>query len=587
MKHLIIFLKKRRGMLWLTLLLLTGQVVGTLLIPRLIAEIVDTGILQGNMSAIYRVGMQMFVVSIVTALISILGCYYSSELSLAFGRDMREAIFKKSQAISLEQFERLGVSSMMTRSTSDISSLQQTIIMVLQMVVPAPLIIGVCIGMTVQINPSLSIIPVVCILIFIVLAGIILKKSQSLSRLIQVKMDRINQVVRESVTGIRVIRAFGNGMYEKKRSDKAFGEYADHMIRLNRLFAALNPAVWLVMGLSMAAIVGAGGMMATGGSMRIGQITAVTEYTIITLSYVIMAIMSSVTIPKMRACLQRLEEVLDMEPAITDVRTEVDKRSELDKKNGTAKESPVVEFSHVTFSYPGAEEPVLKDISFSCKAGETTAIIGSTGSGKSTIANLLLRLHEINEGEIFLKGENIKAMPQNTLRTQIAYAPQKAILFAGTIADNLRMGRKTAGEGDMMRALDISQAAAFVQSLPLGINAPVAQNGSNFSGGQKQRLAIARAIIRKAPVLVFDDSFSALDFKTDANLRKALKEHTADTAKLIIAQRIQTIADADQIIVLDEGKIAGIGSHGQLLGTCEIYRSIVQSQLSPEEVLVS
>ena len=581
MKHLMIFLKKRKGMLAFTLLLITGQVVGTLLIPRLIAEIVDTGILKGDMSAIYRVGVQMLGVSIVTASISILGCYYSSELSLAFGRDMREAIFRKSQSVSLEQFEGIGVSSMMTRSTSDISNLQQTIVMVLQLVVPAPLIIAVCIGMTVQINPSLTIIPVICILVFVVLAAVILKKSQLLSRQIQIRMDRINQVIRESVTGIRVIRAFNNGAYEKKRSDKAFGEYADHMIRLNRLFAVLNPAVWLVMGFSMAAIVGAGGMLAAGGSMQLGEITAVTEYTIITLSYLILAVMSSVTIPKMRACLQRLTEVLDMEPGITDVKIETGGIT------GPVKESSAVEFSHVTFSYPGAEEPVLRDISFSCKAGETTAIIGSTGSGKSTIANLLLRLHEINDGEILLDGQNIKNLPQNMLRTKIGYAPQKAILFAGTIADNLRMGRETAGEMDMVKALCISQADDFVKSLPLGINAPVSQNGSNFSGGQKQRLAIARAVIKKASVLVFDDSFSALDFKTDARLRKALKEHTADTAKLIIAQRIQTIADADQIIVLDEGKIAGIGSHRQLLNTCEIYRDIAQSQLSPEEVLVS
>lgn len=577
MKYLKKFFRKRRGMLAVTLALLVGQVVGTLMIPRLIAEIVDKGILAGNMTAIYRVGLQMLFVSLGTSLISITGCLYASELSNAFGRDMREAIFRKSQELSLEQVNQVGVSSMMTRSTSDISNLQQTLIMVLQLIVPAPMIIAVCMVMTLQISPVLTLIPVGCIVLFSILAALVLKKAHPLSKVIQNKMDRINQLVRESVTGIRVIRAFDNGRYEKERSDEAFQAYADHMIRLNKLFAVLNPAVWLVMGLSMAVILYKGGMLAAEGGMQIGEITAVTEYTIITLSYVILAVMSCVTLPKMRACLVRLTEVLDKQPDILDP-AEADDCTDIDPA------APVIEFSHVNFAYPGAEEPVIRDLSFACQAGQTTAIIGSTGSGKSTIANLLLRLHEINDGQIRLFGRDVKTMTQHRLRSLIGYTPQKAVLFSGTIEDNLHMGREDAGEADMWQALKIAQADTFVTGLKGGLQAFVSQNGSNFSGGQKQRLSIARAVIKNAPVLVFDDSFSALDLKTDAMLRSALKEHTADAAKIIIAQRVQTIADADQIIVLDEGQIAGIGTHEYLLKTCEIYRDIAKSQLSSEEV---
>lgn len=583
MKYLITFFKQQKKKLVLTLLLLGGQVIGTLLIPFLVARVVDKGILPGNMQAIYHVGIQMLIVSLLTAVISILGCYYSSELAISFGCEMRKAIFRKSQTISLGQFNELGVSSMLTRSTSDISNIQQTLVMVLQMMVPAPLIVAVCIFMTIYINPAMAAIPLICIILFVILATAILNKSRPLSQQIQTKMDRINQMLRESISGIRVIRAFDNGDYEKQRSDSAFEDYATHMIRLNKLFAVLNPAVWLIIGLSMAAIAFIGGIFSARGTIQIGQITAVAEYTIITLSYLILAIMSGVTLPKMRACLQRLTEVLDIKPDIQDG-GDMGESTIPPHKSHVKESGSAVEFSHVTFAYPGAEEPVLKDISFCCRAGETTAIIGSTGSGKSTIANLLLRLHEINDGTIMLNGTDIRDIPQTALRRQIGCTPQKAMLFSGTIAENLRMGNESASEDKMMQVLKVAQADSFVQKLPLGLAASVSQNGANFSGGQKQRLAIARSLIRSVPVLVFDDSFSALDARTDAALRKALKEFAPDSAKIIIAQRIQTIMGADQIIVLDEGEIAGIGRHETLMKSCDIYNSIAQSQLSQEEV---
>lgn len=575
LKYLKLFLVKKKLKLTITLFLLVGQVVGTLIIPFLIAGIVDNGILKNDINAIINIGIQMLIVTLVTVIVSIAGAYYSADLAAAFGRDMREAIFRKSQDLSIREFDEIGVSSMITRTTSDISTLQQTLVMILQMVVPAPLIVVASIIMTYMVSPALTIIPIVCILLFILVAVIVFKKSLPLSQLIQTRMDQINQVFREAITGIRVIRAFDNTTYEQNRCNQAFEKYASNMIKLNKLFAIVNPAVWLVMGLSMVAIVWFGGVLSVGGSMAIGEITAVTEYTIMTLGYLIMAAMSCVTIPKMRSCLKRLENVLNISPEISDTNSAIPSSSQ---------NSPVLEFNHVEFFYHGAEEPVLKDLSFSCISGQTTAIIGSTGSGKSTIANLLLRLYDVDSGQILLNGVDIKTLPQHKLRENIGYVPQKAFLFSGTIADNLYMGCKTATKEDLQKALSISQSEDFVNSLPLKLNAPVSQGGSNFSGGQKQRLSIARAIVKNAPVLIFDDSFSALDFKTDATLRKALKRDVKDAVKLIIAQRVSTIMDADQIIVLDEGNIVGIGKHEALLNDCSIYQAIYKSQISAEEV---
>lgn len=577
MKYLNQFIKKRKGKLTLTLLMLLGQVIGTLIIPFLIANIVNNGILKGDMNAIFYIGVQMFIAAIITMAVSVLGAYYCADLAAAFGRDMRDAVFCKSQELSLREFDTIGVSSMITRTTSDIANLQQILVMFLQMVVPVPLIVVASIIMTAMVSPSLALIPIACILIFLVLTWIVFKKSDPISKRIQVLMDRINQVIRESITGIRVIRAFDNRDYEQERCNNAFEKYAANMVRLNKLFAVLNPVVWVVMGLSMAAIVWFGGFLTVNGSMQIGEITAVTEYTIMTLSYLIMAAMSSVTLPKMFSCLNRLEEVLDIQPEITDsvVRNVSSVQSA---------ESPVLEFEGVSFSYPGAEESVVKNLNFSCNAGETTAFIGGTGSGKSTVANLLLRLHDVGAGSIRLNGVDIRTLSQQQLREMIGFVPQKAFLFSGTIAENLYMGRKSATKEELRRAVRIAQAEQFVDNLPLGFDAPVSQGGSNFSGGQKQRLSIARAIVKKAPVLVFDDSFSALDFKTDVALRKALSREVTDAVKIIIAQRVSTIKNADQIIVLDEGMIVGIGKHNELMENCSVYRAIAKSQLSQKEV---
>lgn len=575
MKYLKLFLKERKGKVGITLIMLLGQAVGTLLIPFLIAGIVDNGILKGDMNEILNIGGQMLLVLLITTVAAVLGSYYSADLAAVFGYYMRDKIFRKSQELSIHDFDTIGVSSMITRTTSDISNLQQTFGLVLQLIVPAPLIIVASIAMTTYTSLTLALVLILSVVIFIVFARLVLKKSIFISKRVQDKLDYINQVIRESITGIRVIRAFGNEEYEEDRAGKAFKNYATDMIKLNKIFAVLNPTIWLMIGVSVAIIVWVGGVFSMKGSMEIGQITAVTEYSIITLSYLILATTTSVTLPKMKSCLDRIEEVLEINPEIQDFNIE---------KKCANDDCAVVEFENVSFFYKGAEEPVIRDISFSCNKGETTAIIGSTGSGKSTIANLILRLHDIDQGEIRINGVDIRCLSQKELRDTIGYVPQKAFLFSGTIEDNLRMGYKEATKEDMERALSISQSKSFVDKLPIGLKSEVSQGGSNFSGGQKQRLSIARALIRKVPIYIFDDSFSALDLKTDSALRKSLKENMRDAAKIIIAQRVSTIMDADQILVLDEGKLVGIGKHIDLMKNCSVYQAIAKSQMSIEEV---
>ncbi|MCQ2019179.1 ABC transporter ATP-binding protein [Clostridium butyricum] len=574
MKYLKLFLKESKGKVGITLIMLLGQSVGTLLIPFLIAGIVDNGILKGDINEIINIGGQMILVLLITTVAAVLGSYYSADLAAVFGYYMRDKIFRKSQELSIHEFDTIGVSSMITRTTSDISNLQQTFGLILQLIVPAPLIIISSIIMTIHTSFILALILILSVVIFMIFASLVLKKSIFISKRVQTKLDYINQVIRECITGIRVIRAFGNEKYEEDRAGTAFKSYATDMIKLNKIFAVLNPTIWLIIGLSIASIVWIGGVFSMNGTMEIGQITAVTEYSIITLSYLILATTTSVTLPKMKSCLDRIEEVLEINLEIQDLDME---------KKCTKDNYAVVEFENVSFFYSGAEEPVIRNVSFSCNKGETTAIIGSTGSGKSTIANLILRLHDIDEGEIRINGVDIRCISQKELRDTIGYVPQKVFLFSGTIEDNLKMGYKDATKEDMKRALSISQSDSFVDKLPDGLKSEVSQGGSNFSGGQKQRLSIARALIRPVPIYIFDDSFSALDLKTDSTLRKSLKENMTESAKIIIAQRVSTIMDADQIIVLDEGKLVGVGKHSDLMKSCSVYQAIAKSQMSIKE----
>lgn len=574
MKYFKQFFRRHRGRAVLAAFLLLGQVMGTLLIPALIADVVDRGILRGNVDAILRTGVQMLVVAVLTSAVAAWGSWVTSDLSALFGREMRSKLLRKSQELSIQQFGAVGVSSMITRSTSDITNLQQTLGMMLQMAVPAPIIVAASTVMTAVVSPVMALIQVGFMAVLLIAAGVVLKKSNALSRSIQVRLDRINRVLREAITGARVIRAFGNEAYEEERSGGAYESYADNMIRLNKLFAVFIPVVWLLMGALIAVVLGIGGALTLGGTMEVGQITAVTEYSTLTMAYLIMAASAMTTLPKARACLDRLQELLDMQSAVADTAA---------APAEPVHTAAVVEFDHVTFSYPGAEEPVLRDLSFTMYPGQTTAVIGSTGSGKSTLADLLLRLHDVGDGRIRLGGVDVRQLSQTELRGAIGCVPQKAFLFSGTIADNLRMGRPDASDGELWEALRVAQAEDFVRRLPLGLGAPVSQGGANFSGGQRQRLSIARALVKRADVFLFDDSFSALDVKTDAALRRALRRSVTAPAKLIIAQRVSTILDADQILVLDEGRLAGAGTHSELLEHCPVYRAIAESQMNRKE----
>lgn len=571
MKYLKQFLKEKKGKVVLTLSLLLGQAIGTLLIPFLIANIVDNGILKGDITEILKIGGVMLVVILITTSVATLGSYYSADLAAGLGYEMRDKIFRKSQELSIHNFDTIGISSMITRTTSDISNLQQTFGLALQLIIPAPFLIVSSIIMTSNISKTLAVVLIISIIIFIILAWIIVKKSIFISTRVQKKLDHINQVIRENITGIRVIRAFGNERYEENRAGDSYKEYSIDMIKLNKLFAILNPIIWLIIGLSMVVMLWFGGLFSMQGTMEIGQITAVIEYAIITLSYLILATSTSVTLPKMVSCFNRIEEVLEITPEIQDSVT---------KDEVINKEASALSFENVSFYYHGAEEPVIKDLSFSCNEGETIAIIGSTGSGKSTIANLILRLHDISNGKISIKGVNIKNFTQKDLRNKVGYVPQKALLFSGTIESNLRMGNEKATINEIKKALNISQSEAFVNKLSSGLESSVSQGGSNFSGGQKQRLAIARALVREAEIYIFDDSFSALDLKTDLALRKSLKENMTKAVKLIIAQRVSTIMDADKILVLDEGELVGFGKHQELIEKCSVYQAIAKSQMN-------
>lgn len=576
MKYLIQFLKGNKKMIFLIILVSLIQVFGTLMVPYFVAEIIDTGIAGKNVSTIISIGLQMLAAAGITALISLWGSYLCADLAALAGKYMRERIFDKAQILSVKDFNHFGTASMITRATGDITIMQQTMIMITQMVLPTPLILVAAVAMTAIISPKLVYIPLVSMLAFFIVIYFLFKKASPISETIQKRVDTINRIVRESIVGIRVIRAFDNTEYERKRTDGVFTEYADNVIRLNRIFAIFNPVVWGIMGIAMAAVVWFGGYLVLHETIRVGSIAAVSEYTILMLIFLMMSAMVLVMIPRMTACLERIQEVLDIVPEIEDT---AEAYGPLDTGN-----SQKIVFENVRFSYKGAEKPILEELSFLCEQGKTTAIIGGTGSGKSTIAALMLRLYDVQDGQILVEGKDIRSITQHELRECVSYVPQKAFLFSGTIADNLRMGNKSATLAELKHAAQIAQAESFIDSLEAGYDSPVAQAGTNFSGGQKQRLCIARALVKKASIYVFDDCFSALDFKTDAKLRGALKHEMREAAVVIIAQRISTIMDADQIIVLDSGKIAGIGKHRELMKTCSIYKEIADSQLTEKEI---
>lgn len=570
MRFVLQFLKPYWMLLMVILLTVVLDVVGALLVPTITADMINIGVGDGDLDQIVHKGIMMLAVSIITGLSVLVGSWFCAKLSANMGRDMRNAIYNKSLTFSASDFEKFGTGSMITRTLSDITVIQQAFIMFIQMVLPVPIMCILGVVFAFHINRSIGFLIMGFMIFVMLVATIIVKKAAPIFEKMQGYLDRMNVVLRENITGVRVIRAFNNENQEKKRLKKSFSDYAESAIRANRLFAALDSLAMLSVNLCIVVILYLGGNYVGSGTMAIGDITAVTEYAIWILFYIIMAQMVIILIPKAHICQQRISDVLSFTPTILDGKN-------MDLSNANM-EQEVIRFENATFRFADADEDTLSNLSFSCMRGTTTAIIGGTGSGKSTIAKLLLRYHDVTSGQIFLKNNDIRKLTQHTLRDGISYVPQKAWLFSGTIADNLKYGNPNASEEEMRHTLCVTQAE-FVFGLSDGLNSYVAQGGTNFSGGQKQRLSIARALMKKSDLYIFDDSFSALDFKTDAALRKALVNETKDAAVLIIAQRISTIQHADQIIVLDDGKIAGIGTHDYLMKQCPVYRDIAQSQM--------
>ncbi|MEF9918185.1 MAG: ABC transporter ATP-binding protein, partial [Eubacterium sp.] len=541
MKNMLSFFKSYKKAIIGVILLLFLQTLGTLFIPTLTASIINNGIVNGDIPYILRTGGKMLILAALTGLFAIFGTYLSAILSSGVGRDIRNAIFTKAQNFSITDFNTIGTASMITRSTSDVTQIQQATLMSLQMLLPAPIMAIGGLVLAFFKNKTMGIIILITMIVFMFTAFILGKKAVPLFGKLQRGMDKINRVMREYITGARVIRAFNRTEAEQNRVNQSFDDYAGIAIKVNKIFAVMMPLVMLMLNLCTLCILWFGGIRVSQGSMAIGDIMAVIEYSFLILYYLIMGVMVFMMLPKAQACGIRISEVLNLHPTISDHTS-----FSVPDKN-----APKLSFDAVTFAYPDAEEPVLSRLTFSCNPGEITAIIGGTGSGKSTIASLIPRFYDIQEGKICIDGIDISTYSQKKLREQIGFVPQKAFLFSGTIRDNLRFGNPHATDEILYKASQIAQADDFITELELGFDAPVAQGGNNFSGGQKQRLSIARALVKKPEIYVFDDSFSALDFKTDARLRAALKSEITDAAVILVAQRISSIMDANQIIVLD------------------------------------
>lgn len=574
MWNLFVRAKINKNKLLLLLVFISLQVLGTLYLPTLTATILNDGVLQANLDQVYQTGRMMLLVAGGTGAAAIFSTYLAAEVSTKFSRNLRSQLFEQTQQLSVQDFKQFKTSSLITRATNDVEQVQTMLSMFFEMLLPMPFVVIIGMVLAYLREPQMALIIFITMVIFVTIAVLLIKKVLPIFEKVQTGLDRINERVGQFLSGIRVIRAFNRTKLEQRQMDESFHAFAELNIRINRWFALMMPLILLILNIATVAIVWFGADRITTGEMQIGDITAVMEYAMNILFYSVMALFSFVMMPRAITCAKRIREVLDHRPEI------VDGAEKLSETKPTK-----LEFKQVSFCYSDAENPVLHNVSFSCEAGTTTAIIGGTGSGKSTIAKLIPRLFDVQGGEILLNGRSLAELPQTQLRQKIGFVPQKAFLFSGTIADNLRHGNKNATEEEMNRAVTIAQASAFIESLPNGLDAPVAQGGTNFSGGQKQRLAIAKMLMKKPQVYVFDDSFSALDFKTDAALRKALKEETKEAIVIYAAQRISTIKDADQIIVLDEGNVVGKGTHHELLRSCPHYLDIARSQLSEEELV--
>jgi ATP-binding cassette subfamily B protein len=554
--------------------LLFLQTLATLYLPTLMADIIDIGVVKNDTDYIVQTGGFMLLVAAGSGLCSIGAALLSATSATGFGRNVRSKVFGQVSGYSLHEFDKLGTATLITRTTNDINQVQQVLLLIMRMMITAPIMAIGGVILAVSKDAPLTLVLVVAIPILATAIFIIASRSVPLFRALQIKLDRLNLVLREGLTGIRVIRAFNRTPYEQQRFDVANADLTQTAIKVNRIMAFLFPIVLLVMNFTSIAIIWFGGMRIDSGAMQVGSLIAFLQYAMQIMFSLLMLSMLFVMVPRAEASAVRINQVLDMAPEIHDPAQ--------GKSPGARRGT--VEFKNVTFSYPGAEQPALSNISFTANPGEVVAIIGGTGAGKSTLVNLIPRFYDVDSGSIEVDGVDVRELLQENLRARIGYVPQQAILFTGTIADNIRYGKDDASEDEVRHAAETAQALDFITAMPDGFNSRIAQGGTNVSGGQKQRLSIARALVRRPEVHIFDDSFSALDFKTDARLRRALRKETANSTVIIVAQRVSTVLDADRIIVLEDGRIVGMGKHRELMQSSEVYREIVASQLSEEEV---
>jgi ATP-binding cassette subfamily B multidrug efflux pump len=568
------YLKPYWKQITFVLALVMIQSIANLYLPNLNAQIINNGVSKGDVAYIVSTGALMLGITFLLGIAAVIGTYWGSKTAMAFGRDVRAAIFGKVQTFSQQEVNIFGAPSLITRNTNDVQQIQMVVLFSLNMIISAPIMAVGGIIMALREDVPLSGILVVIIPLMAAFIGAIVARAMPLFKVMQVKIDRVNQVMREKLSGVRVIRAFVRTDYERRRFDDANADLTSTALSVNRIMALMMPALMLIMNLSMVAIMWFGGQRIASGDMPIGNLTAFLTYIIQILFSVMMATIMFVMVPRAAVSADRIQQVLKTEPSVNDPETPA----------APCVEQGFIEFDKVEFRYPGAEQPVLCDISFSAEPGEITAIIGSTGSGKSTLINLIPRLYDATSGTIRIDGIDIRQMNREDLWRKIGFVPQKAFLFSGTVASNLRYGDQAATDEQLWHALATAQGKTFVSEMPEGLDAPISQGGTNVSGGQRQRLAIARALVKDPEVYVFDDSFSALDFKTDSMLRAALKREITHATTIIVAQRVSTIMHADRIIVLDGGRVVGIGAHDELMETCPTYSEIVYSQLTQEEI---
>ncbi len=546
--------------------------------PFLLAELINQGLYYNDAALVLRLGGVMLLLAVVSVTGTLLNSYFSAKISAGVSRSLRRQIFDKIEGFSLPEIDRFGTASLITRSTNDVTQVQNYVYVLLRLVLRAPIMILGGVTLAYLKSPALSIVLFLMLpALFLMVTGIA-RRGMPLSTAMQQRLDRVTLIMREKLTGVRVIRAFDNEAYEKQRFDTASLDLAEASIKMNRTMALMFPAANMVMAAATVGIVWFGAIQATEGRILVGDITAMVQYITQILMSIMMLSMVFVMLPRAMSSVKRIGEVLDAQPSIIDNPDNVDSaRSQTATRQGLT-------FEDVHFRYPGAQDPALSGINFTAHPGQTTAIIGSTGSGKSTLLKLVMRFYDVTGGRVLVDGVDVRDYAQQALRQRLGYVPQRSVLFSGVIADNLRFGRPDADDATLMAAAKTAQADGFIEERQEGFAAPVSQGGANLSGGQKQRLSIARAIIRKPDIYLFDDSFSALDFETDARLRAALKADMKDAAVLIVAQRVSTVMNADQILVLDGGEQVGLGTHKSLLQSCAVYREIVASQLSAEEM---